>query len=698
METTTSFSYYRAVIISETVRSEISFSESPDYEILITADITAQLRAIRTQQADKILFLLFVIPLAESAGLQSAIGKTAGSNPKKDKEYVSFLLFGKAGEIAEKVPDGLHVSGFRESEVTAGEFAFLAGKVFETLQGDFLKIQESEEHTIKLMDAWNDQESLIEIGKALSLEKDPDKLLRTILYFSKKITGADAGSIFIVEKHEGIKRLRFKYSHTFSKDLSYEEFTMPLDNNSIAGYVAVTGQVLNIPDVYTLDQNSPIAFNPSFDTSHGYRTKSMLVLPMRNHIDEIIGVIQLINSKESAEFYTGNEAFEVRLSTQDDFKFRIKPFHKRYENLMEAVAGQAAIAMENNRMLLQIEHQFEEFVKASVTAIESRDPATSGHSFRVAGMCVRTALLINDSSAPVFNTTNFSEIQLKELEFAALLHDFGKVYIDPAIFIKAKKLYPRDFEYLMMRLNFLYRSIELTYLEKYSAYNDLPNEMRDKLQKLMLVMEKVAHLNEPFVRTDDVDDEINSMLSFKDELYCTDLQDHLIPLLEDSEVKNLKIKRGSLNDEERKVIESHVVHTYTFVSKIPWPEEYINIPEIAMRHHEKLDGTGYPDRLKGKENIPLQSRIMAIADIFDALNAADRPYKKAVPKDKIFDILREEAASGKLDGDLVELFIAGKAWDLGADEGTDRILHHFINPLVLRTRIDTSEADTAAPV
>ncbi|GAI51250.1 unnamed protein product, partial [marine sediment metagenome] len=170
----------------------------------------------------------------------------------------------------------------------------------------------------------------INIGKALSSEKNPDKLLRSILFQSKKITGADAGSIFLVEQDPaGEKRLRFKYSHTFSKNLAYEEFTMPLDQSSIAGYVAVTGGVLNIPDAYHLDEAAPYSFNRSFDEEHGYRTRSLLVVPMRNHIDEIVGVIQLLNSKEAAErggASTANEAFEIRLEEPKDFENKVIPF------------------------------------------------------------------------------------------------------------------------------------------------------------------------------------------------------------------------------------------------------------------------------------------------------------------------------------------------------------------------------------
>jgi HD-GYP domain-containing protein (c-di-GMP phosphodiesterase class II) len=237
---------------------------------------------------------------------------------------------------------------------------------------------------------------------------------------------------------------------------------MPLNKKSIAGYVALTGEVLNLADMYRLPENAPFSFNKEIDIRHHYRSKTMLAVPMRNHIDEIIGVIQLLNSKETlhaSEAASGNEAFEIRLETPEDFETKVVTFDPRYESLMEAVASQAAIAIENNRMIRQIESQFEEFVKASVHAIESRDKATSGHSFRVAELCKHMAYAINSETEGVFKDIHFSETEIKEIEYAGLLHDFGKVYIDLAVFMKGKKLYPKDFENIIIKINYLYRFV-----------------------------------------------------------------------------------------------------------------------------------------------------------------------------------------------------------------------------------------------
>jgi HD-GYP domain-containing protein (c-di-GMP phosphodiesterase class II) len=453
-----------------------------------------------------------------------------------------------------------------------------------------------------------------------------------------------------------------------------------MNTKSISGYVAVTGEVLNIPDAYKIDPLAPYSFNPYFDRQHNYISRSMLVVPMKNHLDEIIGVIQLINSKED---HTGvrkyeNEAYEIKLESQSDFDKYVVPFDDRYNSLMEAIAGQAAIAIENNRLINQIQKQFEEFVKASVTAIESRDPATSGHSFRVAAICKEMANAINNVQSGYLSSFKFTDTDIKELEFAALLHDFGKVYIDLNIFKKAKKLYPKDLENLKLRMDYLYRYIELLYYSKemevireginYNKAVDnivtlIHEEKIEKLKRIIEIKETIIKLNEPTVTEFEPDEVLRGILNEIETIECTDISGRRFEVITDLDKKNLSIKRGSLNEEERQEIESHVIETYKFVSKIPWPPEYKKIPEIALRHHEKLDGTGYPDGLAGRESVSLQSRMMAIADIFDALTAQDRPYKRAVPIERVVDILREEARSNKLDPDLVELFITEKIYE-----------------------------------
>lgn len=572
--------------------------------------------------------------------------------------------------------------------INTHEFEFLVNKAQFIAHEHFTFFNLSRQHMHQLEDTQRDFDALINIGKALSIEKNPDRLLKLILHLSKTITGADAGSIYLVEENNGSKLLRFKHSHTFSKELPYEEFTIPMDKNSIAGYVAVTQQVLNIPDVYELGPDDPVAFNSSFDKAHNYRSKSMLVVPMINHINKTIGVIQLINSKEDIEnTYNGNEAYSIKLETEEDFKTKVVPFQKRYESLMEAVASQAAIAIENNRMIRQIEQQFEEFVRASVTAIESRDVATSGHSFRVADICLKVAQAINEDHSGPFARVTFTETELKELEYAALLHDFGKVYIDTAIFLKSHKLYPKDLENILLKLEYLYRYQQLKYamavyneMKKDADFNErlehvqeIEKERDDILHKILAARQKVIELNNPMVKEMDVEKEVKNLYAMLQSLDCCDVENNAMEIFNDYYIKNLTIKRGSLNDDERREIESHVVHTYNFVSKIPWPPEFARIPEIAAKHHEKLDGTGYPYGLKG-DDIPLQARIMALADIFDALIATDRPYKPPITFEQALNIIKEEADKNKLDKDIVDLFIEKKIY-----QQFDRNAHRIKN-------------------
>lgn len=663
----------QVILIADKVKDRVRLPA--DFKIPVFKEDDVLERAIKLvgQRGKRDLYVFFFLPLDEVARVNSFF-----KDFKITEVAHTSVAFSGEMELPYNSPLLTSILDLRSSTISELESRFLINRAFREMQQQKLDAGEDTREQIAMIDTYHDLESLIDIGKSLTMEKDSDRLLRQILYLSKKITGADAGSLYITEKDgQGSKCLRFKYSHTFSKELAYEEFTLPFDDSSIAGHVALSGQILNIADVYDLDEKALVSFNRSFDQTHSYRTKSMLVVPMRNHLDQVIGVIQLINCKEVGERYTGNEAFEILLKEPQDFEQGVVAFDSRYENLMQAVASQAAIALENNRMILQIERQFDEFVKASVTAIESQDPATSGHSFRVAAMCVNMVRIINLQKSGPLAKVQFSETQIKELEMAALLHDFGKVYIDPGIFLKGEKLYPHDFAHLKLRLSYLYRSMELCCAREILALKAQPEttvrektarlqkEAETKLKALRKIMVLVAELNKPSILNEDRNALIEGILSQASTLECEDLEGSHIPLLKSEEIENFRIARGTLNLEERCIIESHVEHTYSFVSKIPWPVEYQQIPEIARKHHEKLDGSGYPDKIQGKDNLPIQSRIMTIADIYDALAAADRPYKKAMELKRVFSILREEAAENKLDRELVELFISKKAYTAG---------------------------------
>ena len=667
----------KRVLISQSVGDFISIPEHHSFEIEISERVLEKAADFIARESSPPLLLLIFADKNEFEQLYrffrtyhytEAVFRCILINPDKeelsvDEDRVGFIL------------------DYRVSSIPENEALFIINKAFHQMDSFFRSSLTRDEYMAQLTDTKQDQEYLINIGKALSLEKDSNKLLRLILFLSKKITGADAGSIFLIEELEdGSKQLRFKYSHTFSKQIPIEEFVLPYNTKSIAGYVAIYGKVLNLPDVYNLSENDPVSFNKSIDQQQGYQSRTMLVVPMKNHIDQIIGVIQLINSKEDLRMSrksSGNEAFEIKLETPEDFLTKVVPFDERYNSLMEAVASQAAIALENNRMIKQIETQFEEFVKASVTAIESRDIATSGHSFRVAKICTEMARAINLESDGPFKDLTFSETEIKELEYAALLHDFGKVYIDLAIFMKGKKLFPKDFENVMLKINYLYRIIELNYaaeerkIAEMKAGNAVSahelekhqSALQIKLERIRSIKETITKLNEPTVTDKDPKDVLEEIMREIEEPCCIDIDGNRISVISDFERENLEIRRGSLNEEERREIESHVTHTYNFVSKIPWPPEFKRIPEIAAKHHEKLDGTGYPNRLKGKDQIPVQARMMAIADVYDALTATDRPYKKSIPTERALSILQEEANHDKIDADLLAVFITHQIYE-----------------------------------
>ncbi|HNW26897.1 MAG TPA: GAF domain-containing protein, partial [Spirochaetota bacterium] len=450
------------VLISKRARPFLSIPGEHDHTILESSDIRRDLQDLIDGEKDTHILAVIFLHYDEYVDLNRLLSIL----PFTEITY-QFIIFGPEESLQELDFENLReISEFRHGPVSAPEFSFMVRRTFSVLNELYINRSLQETYLARLIDTKKDQEDLINMGRALSTEKDQDKLLRLFLFLSKRITGADAGSIFLVEQDEdGKKRLRFKYSHTFSRDIPLEERVLPMDKKSISGYVAVTGEVLNISDAYNLPPDAPYSFNPSFDQKHNYRSRSMLVVPMKNHVDEIIGVIQLLNCKENPALVNDGEyeAFTIKLETPEDFDRNVVVFNKKYDSLLEAVAGQAAIAIENNRMIMQIQHQFEEFVKASVSAIESRDPATSGHSFRVAAICTALARAVNEVNEGYLKDHHFTETQIKELELASLLHDFGKVYIDLSVFRKEKKLYPKDFDNLILRLNYLYRFLELQY-------------------------------------------------------------------------------------------------------------------------------------------------------------------------------------------------------------------------------------------
>ncbi|MBM2809977.1 MAG: hypothetical protein HW416_736 [Chloroflexi bacterium] len=505
--------------------------------------------------------------------------------------------------------------------------------------------------------------SLYEIGTALSSEHDIVKLQELILRRCRELTSADAGSLYILDEDSQKRRiLRFEAAQNDSVPLSYQRFTMPLTPESIAGYVALYGGAVNLTDAYDLPDGAPYTHNRSFDERMGYRTKSMLVMPMRNHEGDVIGVIQLINRKRE---------FDTLLTSREVAEREVIPFTTETEQVLDAFAGQAAVALDNRLLLESIEQLFEGFVRASIASIEARDPTTSGHSERVAELTVRIAEAVTDIAVGHWAPVHFDERQIREIRYAGLLHDFGKIGVREHILVKAKKLYDWQLDHVRLRFALARRALEARYAQDRLAAvlksgpeglaaveRPLGAALRQKLRELDESLATILLANEPSLLQQEAFERLVDITTHSYE----DPDGNERPLIDSGELLSLSVSKGSLTETERKEIESHVSYTFRFLTLMPWTRHLKQVPLIAGAHHEKLDGSGYPNGLRGQE-IPMQSRMMTIADIYDALTAADRPYKRAVPLAKALDILTEEARAGQLDTDLMDVFIERRVYE-----------------------------------
>ena len=543
----------------------------------------------------------------------------------------------------------------------------------QTFAGSLTSIA-AERHTI---------EQLLEIGVALSDCLDLSELLDLILAKSREITCSDAGSVYLVDRSQAEPQLIFRAAQTDSlPDLTFELTTIPLNPESLAGYVATTGEILNIADAYALSEHLPYKFDRHFDLAYAYRTVSVLVLPMQNRDGETIGVLQLIDRKLNAD---------LRITPENALSITT-PYSEWEQQIVRSLASQAAISIERNQLLDSIEDLFAGFVTASVQVIENRDPSTAGHSERVAKLSVRLSEEVNSVDSGELQLIQFSDRQLREIRYAALLHDFGKISVPAEIIQKAKKLYPHQLTELNHRFNLLRRTWELE--TSHQKFNYLLNpplgyqhqsgdnclhcdylhqldlDLKTRLDRLQSYWQLLHQLNEPnVISTPEFLEKIDTVITDLQQLAkynYLDLDGNFQPLLTIEEIEQLLIPRGTLTLAERLIIESHVSHTYDFLCKIPWTKQLQFVPQIAAAHHEKLDGSGYPNRLTGVE-IPIQSQIMAIADIYDALTASDRPYKPKLSLDRSLSILHQEAGAGKLNNNLLALFEQRQVYSVLSD-------------------------------
>ena len=492
-----------------------------------------------------------------------------------------------------------------------------------------------------------DMDRLNEVGRALASEHNLDRLLDLILTHGRDLLRAQAGSIYLALDGPDGRELLFAHTQNAVVDLPYHRFRVPVSVDSMAGFVALTGATLNIPDAYELPVEAPYRFNRSFDVQAGYRTKSMLVVPLPDTEGKVVGVLQFINRQEE----TAKGSASVR-------------FRAEHEHLALSLAGQAGVAMRNARLREEIEALFEHFVNASITAIEQRDPVTSGHSGRVAALTVGLAEAVNRSVTGPVGSVWFTPQQLRELRYASLLHDFGKVGVREEVLVKSKKLGANRLEVLLQRLRQRQGEAALERLRRdwaegrafdAAAWAGLLELQETEARGLM---DLLIRSNEPSVQPQEVADGLGRL----ERLDYTRWDGLRAGILDAGDLACLSIRKGSLSESERLEIESHVTHTFQFLSKIPWTPDLAGVPGIAYAHHERMNGKGYPRRLAGPD-IPVQSRAMAIADIFDALSAEDRPYKAAVPLARSLAILEEDARGGHIDPGLLDIFMEAKVFE-----------------------------------
>ncbi|HEX4468408.1 MAG TPA: HD domain-containing phosphohydrolase, partial [Gemmatimonadaceae bacterium] len=472
--------------------------------------------------------------------------------------------------------------------------------------------------------------------------------LREIVELGKRVTESDGVGLFLGESDDDapttlhLAYVDFETIENFDIDLP----PLPVDDSSIVGHAARTKKLVVIDDAYNLPADASFVMNPTFDEKYRYRRRSMLIVPLVDQRDRLVGVLLFVNRKSDPR---------ARITCKEAADRYVLPYTAREVALARSLASQAAISIENARLYARIERMLESFVKASVTAIDQRDPTTAGHSLRVATLSIGLAEAVERAGGGRYRHMQFTRKQLRELRFAALLHDFGKVAVREDVLIKAKKLPPLLWERIDARFDLIRRTLELEHCRSHSS--DGESELASVLDELRRMREIVREANEP------------PMLAREPSPELADIASHtfrrpdgtLMPYLTTEELQYLRLARGNLDGQERAEIESHVEETYQFLIKIPWTDDLCDVANYAYGHHEKLNGTGYPRQLTGDE-IPVQTRIITLADIFDALTESDRPYKPAVSPERALDILRAEAKEGLLDGDLVQILLESQSY------------------------------------
>lgn len=492
---------------------------------------------------------------------------------------------------------------------------------------------------------------LTAIGKALGTGKDIGGLLEMILSIARRFTRADGGTLYLLS--EDNQCLNFHVFHNESLGLKESGRSIDLpgihlyqtdgdpNHAHVSAYVFHTGEIVNIEDVYTTDRFQ-FDGTKQFDQVLSYRSRSMVVIPMRNHEDDIIGILQLINSLDPVDN-------------------TVIPFGKDAVEKADALASQASVILTQQRLIVEMKTLFDAFIKAIAVSIDEKSKHTGGHIQRVTELCMMIANEINTDQIH-YKNTRLTDDQLDELRIAALMHDTGKITTPDHIINKSSRLetvFDR-IELIRTRWALFKSQTRLKAAEQKLGIMDSTDKRADLARVDETCQTALDQLEREYALVEKVnaattvlnDDQRHRLLRLKDKIFYNGKT--AIPYLTESEFEYLNIETGTLTPEERQVVNHHADVSEKILSKLPWPEKLSNIPAIAGAHHEKLDGTGYPFQLDERD-LNLQARILAIADIFEALSAQDRPYKKALKLSQTKHILEKMGKNGHLDNDIIIL-------------------------------------------
>jgi len=524
-------------------------------------------------------------------------------------------------------------------------------------------------------------EQLNEIGSALSQERDIDHLLEKILLAAKAITRAAGGTLYVVEPSDEGPRLRFAIMRNEALDIAMGGTTgnpIPFypvhlygkdgkpNNQMVAAYAALTGKTVSIADAYS-QEGFDFSGTRNFDKKTGYRSKAFLTVPMKNHEGETIGVLQLINRTDPTASEVG-------------------PFTSSDQRLAESLASQAAIALTNRHLINQLEVLFESFIALINTAIDEKSPYTGGHCQRVPALTMMLAEAVNETYDGPLREFKMSDKDRYELKIAGLLHDCGKVTTPVHVVDKATKL-----ETIFDRINLvdtrfevLKRDIEIEALKRKLEVLGSPGLSETAARERFM---RIDHDSGESQRALESEREFLHICNVGGEVMAAEARERVnrigsgrkwidvsgktADFLTQDEIKNLTIARGTLTQEERETINHHIVATIKMLEALPWPKHLRNVPEYAGGHHERMDGKGYPRGLT-RDQMSVQARVMGIADIFEALTAKDRPYKRGKTLSESLRILGNFRLNGHVDPDLFDIFVRKKVYLRYAEQFLDR--------------------------